>query len=97
MNVRLRQAAFDDLVTIEDSLKPKSPRAEQQIVDRILDEIERLDRFPFPGHSGRIGETREWIVPRLPYIIVHRIDASIDELHVVGVFHAAQNRDIQER
>ena len=35
--------------------------------------------------------------PGLPYIIVYRIDASIDELHVVGVFHAAQNRDTQKR
>jgi toxin ParE1/3/4 len=97
MIVRLRQAAYDDLVAIEDWLKPKSPGAARQVVDQILDEIERLDRFPFLGHAGRVADTREWIVPRLPYIIVYRIDAVLDELHVIGVFHAAQNRDTQKR
>ena len=66
MIVRLLQAACDDPVTIEDWLKPKSPRAAQQIVDRILNEIGRLGRFPFLEHAGRITETREWIVPVYP-------------------------------
>ena len=93
MMVRLLQAAVDDLAGIEDWLRPKSPRAAQQVVDRILYELDLLGRFSFLGHAGRILETREWIVPRLPYIIVYRIDASLNELHVVGVFHAAQDRD----
>jgi toxin ParE1/3/4 len=97
MIVRFREVAYDDLVAIEDWLEPKSPRAALQVIERILDECERLARFPFLGHAGRVEGTREWITPRQPYIIVYRIDADLDEIDVIGVFHAAQDRDNQKR
>jgi addiction module RelE/StbE family toxin len=97
MIVRLREEAYADLAGIQNWISEKSPRAGREIIDRILEELERLGRFPLLGHAGRVRSTREWIVPRLPYIIVYRVDASADELVVIGVFHAAQDRDNKKR
>ena len=33
----------------------------------------------------------EWVVPRLPYIVVYEIRAERDEVIVVAVVHGAQN------
>jgi plasmid stabilization system protein ParE len=43
------------------------------------------------GHIGRVPGTQEWVVRGLPYIIVFEVDA--DEVVILGVFHAAQDRD----
>lgn len=97
MIVRLREEAYADLAGIQNWVSEKSPRAGRETIDRILEELERLGRFPLLGHAGRVRGTREWIVPRLPYIIVYRVDASADELVAIGVFHAAQDRDNKKR
>jgi hypothetical protein len=35
---------------------------------------------------------REWVVTGLPYVIVHELNKRIDEVVVIGVYHAAQLR-----
>lgn len=97
MIVRLLEAAYDDLIRIEDWLDERSPRAARKIVAQILDQMDRLADFPFLGHPGRVDGTCEWIVARSPYIIVYRIVADPSELQVIGVFHAAQDRDESKR
>ena len=46
------------------------------------------------GHAGRVTSTHEWVVRGLPYIIVYQTGATDpDEVLILGVFHAAQDRD----
>jgi hypothetical protein len=40
--------------------------------------------------------TFEWVVPRLPYIIVYELDAAQDQLIIAAVSHGAQRRDIDD-
>jgi hypothetical protein len=44
------------------------------------------------GHIGRDPETFEWVVPRLPYVVVYEIDRQLDQVVVTAVFHGAQDR-----
>lgn len=44
------------------------------------------------GRIGRVEGTREWVVPRLPYIVVYMLREERDELVVIAVFHGAQDR-----
>jgi len=47
-----------------------------------------LCHFPEMGRPGRIPGTREWLVRRIPYVVVYAIgDSTID---ILGVFHCAQ-------
>ena len=45
------------------------------------------------GREGRAPGTREWPVPRLPYIVVYEVYEARDEVVVTAIFHGAQNRD----
>jgi toxin ParE1/3/4 len=38
----------------------------------------------------------EWVVPRLPYIVVYEVDEARGEVIVAAVFHGAQNREGEE-
>jgi len=44
------------------------------------------------GHIGREPGTFEWVVPRLPYIVVYTVDVENDVLEVLAVFHTRRDR-----
>ena len=46
------------------------------------------------GREGRVAGTHEWVVRGLPYFIVDQADTqSLGEVLILGVFHAAQDRE----
>ena len=45
------------------------------------------------GHAGRDEGMFEWVVPKLPYIVVYEVDVERDEIIVAGVVHGAQDRE----
>ena len=93
MKVIIRDAAYDDLDRIYEWIAKDRPRSADSVIDRILESIDQLGRFPFIGHAGKAAGTHEWVVTGLPYIVVYEIDSNNDELRVVAVFHGAQNRE----
>jgi toxin ParE1/3/4 len=94
--VRLRYTApaRDHIAAIYDYIKDRNPVAATQVVARVRLAAERLAEFPRMGHAGRVAGTYEWVVRGLPYIIVYQIGAAeTDEALILGVFHAAQDRE----
>lgn len=65
----------------------------ERVLDQIANIIGRLRAFPRLGHLGIVDGTLERIVPRTPNVIVYRIYlGDRDELVILRVYHAAQNR-----
>lgn len=50
--------------------------------------VERLAEQPHLGRPGRVAGTREFVVPRTPYVIPYRLQG--DRLEIVAVFHGRQ-------
>ena len=92
MKAIIRESAFGDLERISAWISHDSPAAATRVIGLILENIERLARFPLMGHAGRVEGTLEWVVPSLPYIVVYTADEQQGELVVIGVFHGAQDR-----
>ena len=46
---------------------------------------------------GHAPDTLEWVVPRLPYVVVYEVDRVRELIIVTGVFHGAQDREGGER
>jgi len=57
----------------------------QMLLDRIIKSISRLSSFPNSGREGRLKETRELILPDLPYIVVYRVK---DHVEIVRILHS---------
>ncbi|ABD87093.1 type II toxin-antitoxin system RelE/ParE family toxin [Rhodopseudomonas palustris] len=92
---------FDDeaLADIEDIfawIARDSPIIAKSVVDRLFSSTELLISFPSMGHAGGAPGTLEWVVPRLPYIVVYEIDRAQDAIIVTAVLHAAQDRKRDE-
>lgn len=85
--------ALADLENIHNWMSGDNPLAAKAVVERIFASVEHLATFPEMGHAGRDEGTHEWVVPRLPYIVVYEIDRGRDEIVVVAVVHGAQDRE----
>lgn len=60
---------------------------------QLVETIKMLRALPRLGHAGRKEGTRELNVPRLPFVIVYRIDINDeDELVILGIYHGARDR-----
>ena len=90
MNILVRNKAYEDIERIYAWIAGDNIRAARLAIESIFKAMEHLAEFPFLGREGSVGNTREWIVRGLPYIIVYRVHAG--KLIVDAVFHAAQNR-----
>lgn len=92
MRVVFDAKAVEDLEGIHDWIAKDNPPVARAVVGRILASAERLGIFPEMARAGRVEGTREWVVPRLPYIVVYKLREERDELVVVAIFHGAQHR-----
>ena len=95
MRVRLSADARDDLKSVRDHVAGNAdPVIAASVIARIGTVMMTLASFPGIGHDGIVGGTSEMAVPRLPYVLVYRIEMNDteDELVVLRVFHTARDR-----
>jgi plasmid stabilization system protein ParE len=85
------------MVVARDSRSEEHRRMDEQ--DRGVDTANRITRviheavqslrtMPYRGRYGRLENTRELVVPRLPYVVIYQI--SEERLVILNVLHAAQ-------
>jgi len=84
--------ALADIENIFSWISQDSPSAAKTVIDRLFSSIELLISFPLIGHTGRDPGTLEWVVPRLPYVVVYEVDQSAELVMITAVFHGAQAR-----
>ena len=96
MRVRYTIDALLHIAAIHTYINDRNPVAATRVVGRIRAAAERLGQSPKMGHAGAAAGTREWVVVGLPYVIVHELNGSEDEVVVLGVYHGAQLRPGQD-
>ena len=95
MRVRVTDDAKADLRQIKAFIGERNASAADGVMDSIGKTLTLLAVLPRLGHPGAVNGTFERSVPRLPYLIVYRIDMIDDqrELVVLRVYHSAQDRE----
>src|SRR6266566_9720900 len=97
MKLVFDEHAIADLENIYNWIAQNSPTTAKTVVDRLFSSTELLISFPFMGHVGHDPDTFEWVVPRLPYVVVYEVDRVRERVVVTAVFHGAQDREGGER
>ena len=92
MNLVFDDRAVADLEAIYHWIAQDSPSTAKSVVERLFGSIELLTSFPFIGRIGHVPGRFEWVVPRLPYIVVYEVDSVGERIIVTAVFHGAQDR-----
>lgn len=96
MKLIFDEKALVDLENIYNWIAKDNPAAAKAVVERLFASTEHLASFPQMGHVGRDDGTFEWVVPRLPYIVIYEVYAERDEVIVTAVVHGAQDREDEQ-
>ena len=89
MRIEWSSAAAADLQSIADWIEQdRGIETANRIAHRIYAEVQSLRTMPYRGRYGRIENTRELVIPRLPYLVVYQI--SEEGMVVLNVVHGAQ-------
>jgi toxin ParE1/3/4 len=88
MKVIWSRRAISHLRKLRGYIEQDNPKAANQVAKRILESVERLEKFPNAGRPGRIAGTRELVIPRTPYLIPYRIRRQTVE--IIAVFYGRQ-------
>ncbi len=85
--IRWTRKSFNDLLKISNYIAQDNLEVSKKIVSLIYDAINQIEKFPKIGRKGIVENTRELIIPRLPYIVVYR---EKDFVEILRILHTKQ-------
>lgn len=83
MKVVWTELSLDDLAEINDWIAREQPSTALLVSLRILDAVESLADHPLLGRAGRVAGTREFAVPKTPFLVFYIVED--DSLRVLRV------------
>lgn len=89
MRLRYAPLAIRDLAGIASYIRAYDPSAAVRVGSEIRRCAAMLSDHPQAGRSIGRG-LRRYAVPRLPYLIVYRVDEAAAEVAVITIRHAAR-------
>ena len=94
MKVIWREMAELELYSQVRFIARDKPASAEAVLETLLGSAEGLARFPHMGVQGRVGGTRELVVPHLPYIIVYR--KMVDRVEILELLHTSRVKLVEE-
>jgi toxin ParE1/3/4 len=92
MKVRWSEAALAEIDSIFTYIYERNRSAASAVVERIEGLTILLEEFPLLGHLTDETGVRMLSVVRYPFVIFYAIDNLADEVVILHVRHAAQER-----
>ena len=86
--IRWTRRAVRRLDQIGAYIAKDSPASAARVVARIISAVDFLSEQPAMGRVGRIAQTRELVLPDIPYIVAYRVRGT--DVEILTVMHAAQ-------
>lgn len=89
MKIEWTSLALADLKHIYGYIHDDNPQAAIAVLATIRRAVRgQLNTSPQSGRIGRVIDTRELVIPRLPYIVAYRMSNS--KIQILRVLHGAQ-------
>jgi len=79
---------FRRLEDIRERIAADNPRAATHMIERIRAAVTRLAASPALGRPSRVADTRELVIPHMPYIVPYRVKG--DVVQIITILHGAQ-------
>jgi toxin ParE1/3/4 len=88
MDIVWRSIALEDLEEARRYIIEVDPSAAERVRAAVLATIEQLADAPHLGKPGRVGGTRERVIPHTPYIAVYTVFN--DRVEILSIIHGAR-------
>jgi toxin ParE1/3/4 len=80
--------ALQDLLLVREHIENDNKVAAARIANRLRVAAKRLATHPEMGRPGRVGSTRELVIPGTPYLLPYRVREG--KVEILAVIHGAQ-------
>jgi toxin ParE1/3/4 len=91
MRVEWSSPAVSDLKAISEYIEhDRSLDTANRVALSIYEAAKSLGTMPYRGRIGRVENTREMVIPRLPYVVIYTVFD--DRIMIVNIVHGAQKR-----
>jgi toxin ParE1/3/4 len=80
--------ALQDLLLVREHIEKDNKIAAARIANRLRVTAKRLAAHPEMERPGRVGSTRELVVPGTPYLLPYRVRQG--RVEILAVIHSAQ-------
>ncbi len=88
MKIRFTPLAYKDIDSVYNYLAKDDSNIAQVALDRIENLIDHLIFHPELGKQGRVKGTRELIIPKVPFIVVYKVED--DFITIIAVIHVSK-------
>lgn len=88
MRLKWTESALADLDDIKTFIHQDNPAAAKRVARKILTMAKSLAKHPYRGKIGKLFDTRELVVPDLPYLIAYRVTR--EQVEILRVIHTAR-------
>ncbi len=81
--------AIADLVALRAYIAQDDPKAARRVALHIVHDVETLlPNSPEMGRPGRVPGTREFVIPRAPFIVPYRVVGNT--IQILRIYHSAR-------
>lgn len=88
MKLKWTRRALRQFADAQAYIAQDNPPAAKAVGTRIAQAARNLLDHPYMGRTGRVPQTREWVVSHTPYLLVYAVDAHA--ITVLRVLHGKQ-------
>lgn len=65
-----------------------SAQVADEVRMQIIQALQQLEFFPMSGRAGRISGTREFVIPKMPFIAGYAVQKT--RILILAIYHGAQ-------
>ncbi|MFM6072819.1 MAG: type II toxin-antitoxin system RelE/ParE family toxin [Dolichospermum sp.] len=88
MQVKWLRQALRNLEQVRNYIIQDNPTAAQELIIKIQNAANQLEKYPFMGKSGRVEGTKELIISNSPYMIIYRVKE--ESVEVLRILHTSK-------
>ncbi|MFN5954008.1 MAG: type II toxin-antitoxin system RelE/ParE family toxin [Dolichospermum sp.] len=88
MQVKWLKWALRNLEQARNYVFQDNPTAAQELIIKIQNAANQLQKYPFMGKNGRVEGTKELIISNSPYILIYRVKE--ESVEVLRILHTSK-------
>jgi len=88
MQVKWLRRALRNLEQARNYVFQDNPTAAQELIIKIQNAANQLQKYPFMGKNGRVEGTKELIISNSPYILIYRVKE--ESVEVLRILHTSK-------
>jgi toxin ParE1/3/4 len=96
MKLRFTPRAVENIASIADFIRERSPSGSEHVRAAIYESLQRLILFPRAGRRQTTEGVRKLVTPKYPYLIYYVVDETNDEIVILSIKHGAQEREYDD-